>query len=71
VAAGRGGMAVRGTDFALSLSGRDKVTLAVLEGQVAVNDEVIVSANQAVSVKKADIDAPKPLSPESMKEINE
>jgi hypothetical protein len=71
VTAGRAAMAVRGTDFALSLSGRDKVTLAVLEGQVAVNDEVIVSANQAVSVKKADIGAPEPISPEFMKEINE
>ncbi len=71
VTAGRAAMAVRGTDFAVSLSGRDKVTLAVLEGQVAVNDEVLVSANQAVSVKKADIGAPEPISPDFLKEINE
>ncbi|MCK5249021.1 MAG: FecR domain-containing protein, partial [Spirochaetaceae bacterium] len=40
-------MAVRGTDFAVSLSGRDQVDLAVLEGLVAVNDKVVAGTHQA------------------------
>ena len=64
-------MAVRGTDFAVSLSGRNQVDLAVLEGLVAVNDKVVAGADQAITVKKGSIGIPGPIDPEFLKDIEE
>jgi hypothetical protein len=79
--AGQAAMAVRGTDFVIVLAGKDTVTLAVLEGSVAVNNvtadsaaktgEVIAGADQSVSVARGRVGTPEPISNRLRSEIDE
>lgn len=62
-------MAVRGTDFVVIISRGGSVTLAVLEGEVAVNDSVTAVANREITVEKGVVANPLPISPALRDEI--